>query len=495
MSSTGTDQPSWPLAAVVEYLGVASEILDRTGDLVVSGICHDSRLVQPGDIYAALPGARHHGGEFVAEAVARGAVAVMSDRPTEIAPTLVVDNPRKALGPLASWIHGRPSSMLDVYGVTGTNGKTSTAFMLEAGLRAAGKRTGLVSGVCVRGPEGSRQARRTTPEAGELQTTLAGFVRDGVEGVAMEVSSHGLAQHRIDGTYFHVAAFTNLARDHLDFHRTMAEYFEAKAMLFTDELCAAAVVGVDDPYGRALAARIRVPTLSVSSRGRPADVVATAIQTDRNGTDFTLHHEQWVRRIRLRMLGSYQVDNALTAFASLRLGGVDMAAAIDGIEELNAVPGRLERVDLGQDYLAFVDYVHNPAAQRRLFPYLRTLTSNRLIVVLGATGGRDPGKRKPLGRIAGSFADIVIVTDEGPFDDDAARLRDDVAAGAREAQHATVLVVPDRGEALAIAVAQAQKGDTVIVAGRGHDHVMNYDGVEVPFHDRRALEQAMIERA
>lgn len=281
MSNTGTDQPSWPLAAVVEYLGVASEILDRTGDLVVSGICHDSRLVQPGDIYAALPGARHHGGEFVAEAVARSAVAVMSDRPTEIAPTLVVDNPRKALGPLASWIHGRPSSMLDVYGVTGTNGKTSTAFMLEAGLRAAGKRSGLVSGVCVRRPEGSRQARRTTPETGELQTTLVGFVRDRVEGVAMEVFSHGLAQHRIDGTYFHVAAFTNLARDHLDFHRTMAEYFEVKARLFTDELCAAAVVGVDGPYGRALAARIRVPTLSVSSRGRPADVVATAIRTDR----------------------------------------------------------------------------------------------------------------------------------------------------------------------------------------------------------------------
>lgn len=493
-SNPDAGQPAWTLASVADYLGAGSETVGKIGGLVATGISQDSRQVLPGDIYAALPGSEHHGGEFVAEAAARGAIAVISDRPTEILPTLVVGDPRKMLGPLASWLHRDPSSKLDMYGVTGTNGKTSTAFMLEAGLRAAGLRTGLVSGVCIRGPEGSRRARRTTPEAGELQTTLAGFVRDRVDGVAMEVSSHGLAQHRIDGTYFRVAAFTNLSRDHLDFHRTMKEYFETKAMLFTEKLCGAAVVGIDDAYGRALAARISVPSLTVSSSGRGADVCATDIQATRNGTVFTVRHGQWTKRVRLHLLGIHQVDNALTAIASLRLGGVDVATAVEGIEELDAVPGRLERVDRGQDYLAFVDYVHNSSGQRRLFPYLRSLTANRLIVVVGATGGRDPGKRKPLGRNAGKFADVVIVTDEGPFHDDAFQLRDDVAVGAREAMHAEVVVVADRGEALEIAVSKAKKGDTILVAGRGNDRVMNYGGVEVPFGDREELERAVTDR-
>lgn len=495
MTSNSIDaQLNWSLAAISGFLGVDYEPF-RADTPVVTGICQDSRQVRPGDVYAALPGVEHHGGEFVAEAAARGAVAVVSDHPTEILPTLVVENPRKALGPLAAWMHGQPSSMLDMYGVTGTNGKTSTAFMVEAGLRAAGKRAGLVSGVCVRGPKGSQRARRTTPEASELQTTLAAFVRDKVDGVAMEVSSHGLAQHRIDGTYFRVAAFTNLSRDHLDFHHTMAEYFETKATLFTDERCAAAVIGIDDAYGRTLAARVTVPHLTVSSCGGAADVFASAIDTGRTGTAFTVHYEEWSRRIRLRLLGSHQVDNALTAIASLRLGGVDMATALDGIEELDAVPGRLELVDLGQNYLAFVDYVHNPSAQSRLFPYLRSLTAGRLIVVVGATGGRDSGKRKPLGHIAGAFADVVIVTDEGPFHDDAAGLRNDVASGSREAKHAETVIIPDRSEAIAVAVSRARSGDIVLVAGRGHDHTMNYGGVEIPFDDRDALGRAVSERA
>lgn len=208
-----------------------------------------------------------------------------------------------------------------------------------------------------------------------------------------------------------------------------------------------------------------------------------------------MHHEEWSRRIRLRLLGSHQVDNALTAIASLRLGGVDMATALDGIEELDAVPGRLERVDIGQNYLAFVDYVHNPSAQSRLFPYLRSLTAGRLIVVVGATGGRDSGKRKPLGHTAGTFADVVIVTDEGPFHDDAAGLRNDVASGSRDAKHAETVIIPDRSEAIGVAVSRARSGDIVLVAGRGHDLSMNYGGVEIPFDDRDALERAVIERA
>ncbi|WP_430949114.1 UDP-N-acetylmuramoyl-L-alanyl-D-glutamate--2,6-diaminopimelate ligase [Rhodococcus sp. 24CO] len=495
MSNRPSRQPTLPLAAVAEYLGAESKLLGEQGTLVVTGVCQDSRQVRPGDIYAALPGIEHHGGEFVAEAAKRGAVAVISDRPTEILPAFVVKNPRKILGPLAAWIYGDPSTSLDVYGVTGTNGKTSTAFMLEAGLAAAGIRTGIISGICIRGPDGVSEAERTTPEACTLQRTLSAFVDNRVDAVAMEASSHGLALHRINGTFFRVAAFTNLSRDHLDFHRSMTSYFESKAQLFLPERCARAVISVDDRYGKALAERVTVPRLTFSSHGATADVTATDIEADQTGTTFVARHGSWRRKVRLRLLGCHQVDNALTAIAALRIGGVDITAALDGIENLGTVPGRLESVELGQNFLAFVDYVHNAGAQLRLFPYLRALSKGKIIAVIGATGGRDPGKREPLGRTAGTHADIVIVTDEGPYRDDATHLRNDVATGARHANHAEVLIIPDRGDAIRTAVSRAHAGDIVVVAGRGNDHVMNYDGLEIVFDDREVLERALVECA
>lgn len=480
---------------MAEFCGADNGLLGARGTRIVTGICQDSRQIRPGDIYAALPGSEHHGGEFVAEAARNGAVAVVSDRPTEILPAFVVDDPRKVLGPLAAWIYGAPSRTLDVYGVTGTNGKTSTTFLLEAGLAAAGMRTGIISGICIRGPSGVSGATRTTPDACTLQRTMSSFVDDHVDAVAMEASSHGLAQHRIDGTFFRVAAFTNLSRDHLDYHKTMAAYFESKAQLFLPERCARAVIGVDDTYGQALAERVSVPRLTFSSRGAAADVTATDIEADHTGTTFVARHGTWRRKIRLRLLGRHQVDNALTTIAALLIGGVDVAAAVDGIENLATVPGRLEGVDAGQDFLAFVDYVHNTGAQCRLFPFLRSLSKRKIIVVIGATGGRDPGKREPLGHIAGSLADIVIVTDEGPFRDDASRLRNDVAAGAHLANHAELLIIPDRCEAIRTAVSLAQAGDVVVVAGRGNDRVMNFDGLEMIFDDREVLERALTERA
>ncbi|TSD47621.1 UDP-N-acetylmuramoyl-L-alanyl-D-glutamate--2,6-diaminopimelate ligase [Rhodococcus sp. KBS0724] len=495
MSNKPCSQPKWPLQAVAEFLGADSELPGEHGTRIVTGVCQDSRQVRAGDIYAALPGFEHHGGEFIAEAARKGAVAVVSDRPTEILPAFVVENPRKILGPLAAWFYGDPSTSLDVYGVTGTNGKTSTAFMLEAGLAAAGLRTGIISGICVRGPTGVSGSERTTPEACTLQRTLASFVDNRVDAVAMEASSHGLALHRINGTFFRVAAFTNLSRDHLDFHKTMTAYFEAKAQLFLPEHCASAVISVDDLYGKALAEHITVPRLTFSSRGANADVTATDIEADQTGTSFVARHGSWRRRIRLRLLGCHQVDNALTAIAALRLGGVDVAAALDGIENLDTVPGRLESVEVGQDFLAFVDYVHNAGAQRRLFPYLRSLSKGKIIVVIGATGGRDPGKRGPLGRTAGSLADVLVVTDEGPYRDNAACLRNDVATGARQANHAEVLVIPDRRDAIRTAVSFAKAGDVVVVAGRGNDGMMNYDGMEIRFDDRQVLERALTESA
>ncbi|MFC9358029.1 UDP-N-acetylmuramoyl-L-alanyl-D-glutamate--2,6-diaminopimelate ligase [Rhodococcus sp. NPDC057014] len=480
-----------PLHEVLGRLG-RSATLCGPGGTAVTGINQDSRLVRAGDVYAALPGRHRHGIEFVAEAAARGAVAMLSDRKSDVLPTIVVDDPRRVLGPLASWVYGDPSRALDVYGVTGTNGKTSTVYLLDAGLRAAGAAAGMMTGITVRGPGGSRTATRTTPEACELQQTLAAFAEQRIGAVAMEVSSHGLALHRIDGTSFRVGVFTNLARDHLDFHPDMDAYFAAKARLFDSRHCAAAAIGIDDEFGHRLAATVTVPRLTFSSRTTAADIHASGVRADEGGTSFTLHGAGDRRSVRLRLLGVHQVDNALAAISALLARGVDPDAAITGIENLDTVPGRLESVDAGQPFLAFVDYMHNTAGQRRLFPYLRSLTGGRVIAVVGATGERDPGKRAPLGATAARFADTVVVTDESPYSEDAQRLREDVARGARSGGTAHVLVVPDRAEAIAAADTLAAPGDVVVVAGRGHDRVQAYGSRLRVFDDRTALHEALV---
>ncbi|MBT2273560.1 UDP-N-acetylmuramoyl-L-alanyl-D-glutamate--2,6-diaminopimelate ligase [Rhodococcus qingshengii] len=483
-----------PLGEIARYLGVAQSVTLTCAQQLqtVTGISQDSRLVRPGDLYVALPGLTHHGAAFAVDAAGRGAVAMISDRPSEVLPSIVVDEPRQVLGSLAAWFYGEPSTLLDVYAVTGTNGKTSTAYLLDAGLAGAGHLTGMITGIEVRGPDGSRAAQRTTPEASQLQRTLAGFVRRQVRAVAMEVSSHALALHRVDGTLVRVAVFTNLGRDHLDFHPSMQAYFEAKKKLFDPERCRSAAIGIDDEYGRRLAAGVAVPYVTFSTRDDSADMYATDVEADHEGTSFTVHREGKTRRARLQLLGEHQVDNALAALAALSIGGVEFDSALTGMEGLDAVPGRLTRVDVGQGFLAFVDYVHNSAGQRRLFPYLRSLTSGKIIAVVGATGGRDRGKRMPLGFLAASFADIVVVTDESPFFDDAHELRREVAEGARRAKHALVEVISNRRAAIMVAVAHAEAGDVVVITGRGHDRVVNRGGIEETFDDRAALEQALV---
>ncbi|MFE7721983.1 UDP-N-acetylmuramoyl-L-alanyl-D-glutamate--2,6-diaminopimelate ligase [Nocardia rhizosphaerihabitans] len=463
-------------------------------DCRVTGISQDSRLVSPGEVYAALPGSSSHGAAFAAEAAARGAVAVISDRPCAELPTLVVDNPRQVVGPLASWLYGEPSHHLDVFGVTGTNGKTSTSYLLHAGLTAAGLRTGLISGVTVRGPLEARPAVRTTPEASELQQTLAAFHDQGVTGVALEVSSHALALHRVDGIRFRAAIFTNLGPDHLDFHSDLDDYFSAKARLFSPERCEFAVIGIDDDHGGRLAAQIEIPHCTFSTRSRAADFYADNIRADEHGTSFVVHCADRRATVRLRLLGLHQVDNALGALAVSSRAGIDLDAAIAGMESLDSVPGRMQRVDAGQPFLAFVDYMHNTAGQHRQFPYLRSLTTGRIIVVVGATGDRDPSKRHPLGWTAATFADIVIVTDESPHSEDPADLRRHIALGAWAAEHAEVIVEPHRAEAIVRAVELARAGDVVVVAGRGHDPVQTFGSTTRQFDDRAELRKALENR-
>ncbi|MGY1940712.1 UDP-N-acetylmuramoyl-L-alanyl-D-glutamate--2,6-diaminopimelate ligase [Nocardia gipuzkoensis] len=491
----GDDRPRPPrqrtLSDLAAHLGVPWIPSDLSTNRTITGISQDSRLVSPGEVYAALPGSRHHGATFAVEAAARGAVAAISDRPCIELPTFVVDDPRRVLGPLASWIYGHPSRNLDVFGVTGTNGKTSTTYLLSAGLNGAGIETGLINGVTIHGPWGARPAVRTTPEASVLQRTLAAFHASGVSAMALEVSSHALALHRVDGIRFRVGVFTNLSPDHLDFHDDLEGYYSAKAKLFLPERCEYAVIGIDDDYGRRLAAEIDIPHCTFSTESTAADFYADQVRADQHGTAFVVHGTDHNTAVRLELLGRHQVDNALGAIAALSATGIDLDVAIAGMESLDCVPGRMQRIDAGQPFLAFVDYMHNTAGQQRQFAYLRSLTTGKVIVVIGATGERDPSKRRPLGWTAATFADIVIVTDESPFSDNPARLREDVAAGAYAATHAEVVLEPNRADAIGMAVALAQPGDVLVVAGRGHDPIQTYGATTLAFDDRIELRHAL----
>lgn len=415
----------------------AQEALGRE----VAEVCDDSRAVSPGDAYVAIPGRRWHGLQFEAQALAAGAVVAISDQPGRLLPTIVVADPRAVVGPLAAWLHGMPSSRLRIFGVTGTNGKTSTTHLLHAGLAATGESAGLICGSRILGPGVDEVPQRTTPEAAALQRTLAGFVRRGVSSCALEVSSHAVEEGRVAGVTYRVMAFTNLTRDHLDYHGTMEDYFTAKATLFGAERTDAAVVNIDDPYGRRLLASTSAPTWTCSVRDQRADVHVLDIRVDGEGTRFVAQTPQGRVPVTLQTLGPHQVVNAMVALAALGAGGYDLEAAAAGMSHLAAVPGRCERIDAGQDFTVIVDYMHNTAAQHTLLPFLRSMTGGRLILVIGATGGRDLGKRRPLGTVAATYADVVVVTDESPLDEDPSRIRSEVLAGAGLVAHTRVVEI------------------------------------------------------
>lgn len=461
----------------------------------VDGITLDSTRVSAGDLFAALPGARRHGGEYAGDAARAGAVAVLSDRVAPTLPTLVVAAPRRVLGPLASWLHGDPSAALGVHGVTGTNGKTSTVHLLAAGLAAAGRRVGWAGSLEQRVGDRVGTAARTTAEAPAVQEFLACARDAGADDVALEVSSHGLALDRVAGVRFRSAVFTNLSPDHLDLHGDLEAYYASKASLFTPDRCGLAVVGVDDQAGRRLAGETRCPVVTFAAGGGPADWRALDVHAGIAGTRFRLCGPGVDRPVRLRLLGAHQVDNVLAAVAALSTTGVDLDDALRGIEAVGVLPGRLERVDVGQPFLAVVDFAHNVGGQRRLLPFLRSLTDGRLIVVLGATGERDPAKRADLGAYVGAQADVAVVTDESPYSDDPAVLRAAVADAARRVGRAEVLVEPDRGRAVALAVAAATPGDVVLVAGRGADPVQVSAFGRHDFDDRLVLRRALVEQA
>ena len=455
----------------------------------VTGCTLDSRAVQPGDLYAALPGARAHGADFWAQAERAGAAAVLTDpaglercRDSGL-PVLVADDPRGVLGEVARWVHGDPAAGMVLLGVTGTNGKTTTAFLLEAGLRAAGHRTGLLGTVLTRIGDDVVPSVRTTPEAPDLQALLAVMRERGTTAVAMEVSSHALALGRVDGVVLDVAGFTNLSQDHLDFHASMEEYEAAKASLFTPARARRGVVNVDDAAGRRL---LRSATVPLTTYGDDGDWSAREIDLRADGSRFRLVGPGVSVPASVRLPGAFNTANAVGAVALLVEAGVPVADAVAGVAACPGVPGRMERVDAGQPFLALVDYAHTPDAVTRLLQAVRAVVPGRVIVVLGCGGDRDRAKRPLMGAAAAACADLAVLTSDNPRSEDPLAVLAEMAAGAPDA-----VTEPDRRAAILLAVRAARPGDAVVVAGKGHETGQEIGGVVLPFDDRTVLREAL----
>ncbi|GGH97522.1 UDP-N-acetylmuramoyl-L-alanyl-D-glutamate--2,6-diaminopimelate ligase [Arthrobacter liuii] len=503
-----------PLAAVGQALGVA--VPAPADNVEITGISLNSRTVEPGDLYVALPGASRHGADFVTDAIGAGAAAVLTDdagahllalsADTPV-PVLVVDKPRNEVGPLSAMIYrSQPADRrpLQLFGVTGTNGKTTTTYFITSLLRALGRRTGLIGTIEILAGGEPIPSLLTTPESPEVHGLLALMHERGLDAAAMEVSSHAISYKRVDGLLFDVAGFTNLTQDHLDLHSTMEEYFATKAELFTPGRARTAVVMVDDEWGQRLAGSTEVPVTTLSTSGRnPADWTVSAASPRGLGTDFTLTgHGGATLNIHTGLPGTFNVANAALAVVMVLESGVDRAelqAALDSADPfMVAVPGRMELI--ADRPAAVVDFAHNTDALARALEAVRSPEpGSRLIVVFGATGQRDQGKRPHMGAIAARLADTVIITDDDPHDEDAAAIRADVLAGAREALDKEsldtgLLEVFPRDEAIRHAVALARPQDTILVAGRGHEVWQEVKGVNLALDDRVELRTALTAR-
>ena len=460
--------------------------------VAVTGVTQASSTVRPGDLYAALPGSRTHGVRFAADARRAGAVAVLTDPDGETAaagtglPVLVVPEPRAVLGSVAALVYGHPARDLVLVGVTGTSGKTTTTHLLAAGLSGAGRRTAVVGTVGTTIDGRPVPSSLTTPEAPDLHALFAVMREAGVQACAMEVSSHALVMGRVDGVLFDLAVFTNFGRDHLDFHPSLQAYFAAKAELFTPARTRRGLLNADDPAVAGLASAPSVPLRTYGVGAAGADWRAGDVSASSTGSRFSVRGpEGAVADAEVRLPGAFNVSNALAALAAAAETGADLAAAAAGVATVGAVPGRMERIEEGQPFAVVVDYAHKPDAVAATLQALRPVTAGRLLVVLGAGGDRDPGKRRIMGEQAAKLADLLVVTDDNPRSEEPAAIRAELLAGARSGgAPADVEEVGDRAEAIAAALGIARPGDTVLIAGKGHETGQEIGGEVLAFDDR-----------
>lgn len=478
------------LAGLIEGVQWAGE--PASADLMITGVTLDSRGVRDGDLFAALPGHVRHGADFARQAVANGAVALLTDSAglTQCGdlgvPVIVIENPRAHLGALAARVQGNPTDALTMLGITGTNGKTTVTHLLDAALQTAGHRTGVIGTVGVSIAGESHPGSRTTPESTDLHELLAVMQANTVDVVSMEVSSHAMSEHRVDGVHFDVVGFTNLTQDHLDYHGSMEQYFLAKAELFTPAHAKCAVIGVDDEWGTRLAQGCTIEATTWSAQGNAAD---WTVAESARGITITGPNEGC--EIEFHLPGAFNRANAVCAFAMLRCIGVPAADIARSWANV-AVPGRMEDVSSGYPVRVLVDYAHTPDAVERALTAARG--EGRLIAVIGAGGDRDRGKRPEMGALAARLADGVWITDDNPRSEDPAAIRAAVREGVMTVPgdlRAEVRETGDRALAIHEAISAAHPGDVVAILGKGHESGQDVAGVVTEFDDRVVARAAL----
>lgn len=464
----------------------------------IRGIAYDSREVQPGDVFIALRGLKATGADFAAEAIRRGAVAVVADRPAAVAtsvPWVIVTDARAAMASLAGEFYGHPSRSMQVVGITGTNGKTTTAYLLRAVFLSAGKKCGLLGTVAYSVGDRERPALRTTPEAPDVQRMFQQMVESGCRACVMEVSSHALALRRVDDTTFAAGVFTNLTRDHLDYHGDMESYFAAKRRLF--EMLprgAPAVINLDDPRGEALKKLVSTPITYAINKA--ADLTPGPLTLSFDGLEFEARTPKGTVQVRSKLVGRPNVSNILAAVATSVALDIPTSAIERGLASLTGVPGRFEVVSgRGDDVTVVIDYAHTDDALKNLLETARPLAQRRVITVFGCGGDRDRTKRPLMGAVAARLSDIVVITSDNPRTEDPLRIMEEIKRGIPPAsdRSAATFSIVDRREAIQFAIRKAQPGDLVLLAGKGHEQSQTIGREELPF-DEAAIAREALER-
>jgi UDP-N-acetylmuramoyl-L-alanyl-D-glutamate--2,6-diaminopimelate ligase len=478
---------TFPLVRLADLAAASGGVVRGDAGAVVRDAAYDSRAVTPGSLFFCIPGANVDGHAFARDALAAGAAAFVAERPLDVeAPQLLVESVRAAMGPVAAELFGQPARSLTVVGITGTNGKTTATYLFESVFRSAGWVPGVLGTTGLRVDGEAGPLARTTPEAPDLHRVLARMRAAGVQAVALEASSHALAQRRLDGLVVDVALFTNLSRDHLDFHPSMESYFDAKAALFAPDHARTGVVNADDRWGRRLLERpaIRVTTYALDTA---ADLRASDVRVDRTGVSFVVDGV----RVDSALRGRFNVANCLGVFAAGRVLGISDERLATGIGSVATVPGRMEPIDAGQPFAVVVDYAHTPDSILGVLRGARALADGQVIVVFGCGGDRDRAKRPMMGRAAGEHADLTIVTSDNPRNEDPAEIIADVIAGIPPG--ASYRIEVDRRAAIRDAVAAARPGDIVVIAGKGHETTQSIGDETLPFDDREVARAAIDE--
>lgn len=475
-------------------------MLDGTGavalgpsDAAVSGVAYRSGKVRPGDAFFCIPGFAHDGHSFAADAVRRGAAALVVERPLAAveAPQFRVSCAREALAIASARFEDEPSKALELIGITGTNGKTTTVYLLDSILRTAGHTTGVIGTVETRVAGERLDSSRTTPESSDLQHLLAQMRDAGVTAAAMEVSSHAIDLHRVDAVSFAAVAFTNLTQDHLDYHHTIEEYASVKRRLFTDFEASAHVVNIDDPNGALMAAE--VPGVLTVGRDWSAAVRAENEELFATGARFTLVTPQGSARVEFPLAGAYNVSNALVAAGCALAIGIPLDTVVAGLSAAEQVPGRLERVEVGQPFSVIVDYAHTPDSLEKALLAVKAVTRGRVIVVFGCGGDRDPDKRSLMGAVAATHADTLVITSDNPRSEDPVGIILQIEDGVRGVAPSYEIEV-DRRRAIGRALELAEPGDAVLIAGKGHEDYQIFSDRTIHFDDREVAREELAAR-